>query len=91
MPARKTEEVRQHRTGLLTCEFDQVNTPGLYIENRAGFLFRIPEDALVPGRSPGIEILSTDPCVVTKISDDPFLPITKARMIAADLDLQAWF
>ena len=24
--------------------------------------------------------------IVTKLSDDPFIPLTKARMIAADLD-----
>ena len=25
--------------------------------------------------------------IVSKLSDDPFVPVTKARMIAADLDL----
>jgi len=28
---------------------------------------------------------------VTRISDDPYLPMTKARMIAADLDLPVNF
>ncbi len=54
-------------------------------------LLRIPADALIPGRSPAIEVLSDEPWLVTKISEDPFLPLTKARMIAADLDLQVRF
>jgi len=75
----------------MTCEFDQVDSPGVYIENRRGTLLRIPADSLIPGRSPAIEVISDEPWLVTKISEDPFLPLTKARMIAADLDLQVHF
>ena len=75
----------------MTCEFDQVDSPGTYIENRRGILLRIPTDSLIPGRSPAIEVISDEPWLVTKISEDPFLPLTKARMIAADLDLQVHF
>ncbi len=95
MPATKREsanvEAHHHRTGIVTSEFDQINRPGLYLENRTGALFRIPQDALVSGRSPALEILCNEPCIVTKISDDPFVPVTKARMLAADLDLQINF
>ncbi len=93
MPATKREnvEVPHRRTGFVTSEFDQVNTPGLYVENRTGALWRIPQDALVPGRSPALEILCNEPFIVTKISDDPFMPVTKARMIAANFDLQINF
>ncbi len=93
MPVMKREhtDIPHHRPGLFSCEFDAINTPGLYIENRTGILLRIPEDALVPGRSPAIEILSNDTWIVTKISDDPFMPVTKARMIAADLDIRTNF
>ncbi len=73
--------------GLLSCEFSQINAPGVYIEQRTGTLLRVPEDAVVPGRSPVLEIVTNDPWVVSKISDNPFLPLTKARMVAADLDL----
>jgi hypothetical protein len=77
--------------GLLTCEFSQVNEPGLYVETQTGALVRIPEDAVRPNRSPALSIIHREPWVVTKISDDPFLSITKARMVAADLDLAVNF
>ncbi len=79
------------RSGFVTCEFDAINEPGVYVENRTGVLMRIPEDALVPGRSPALEVLCHEPWVVTKISNDPYLPVTKARMIAADFDLRINF
>jgi hypothetical protein len=83
-------EVNRHK-GILTCEFDQINAPGSYVEQRTGTLLRVPEDALVPGRSPVLEVVTNEPWVVSRISDDPFLPLTKARMLAADLDLYVNF
>jgi len=38
-----------------------------------------------------MEILGKDDPHVTKISTNPFLPVTKARMIASDLDLEVNF
>ncbi|MFQ5700824.1 MAG: hypothetical protein ACE5HU_03155 [Acidobacteriota bacterium] len=75
----------------MTCRFDKIESPGVYVEDRTGVLLRIPEDALLPGRSPSIEVLSNEPWYVTKISDDPYIPLTKARLLAADLDLQVGF
>ena len=48
-------------------------------------------DALKSGRFPMIEILGKDILYVTKLSDNPFMPLTKARMIAADNDLTVNF
>jgi hypothetical protein len=45
----------------------------------------------MPGRSPVLEMVGYDPLFVTKISDDPFLAVSKARMLAADCDAQAHF
>ncbi len=67
--------------------FGNLGEAGTYLLNETGHLLRVPEDAVKVGRSPVIEILSREPLVVTKLSDDPFLTINKARMIAADLDL----
>ena len=75
----------------LTCGFQQIESPGLYLERRSGALLRVPEDAVVPGRSPVIDVVATEPWIVTKIADDPYLPLTKARMIASNLDLQVGF
>ena len=67
--------------------FGNLSEAGTYLWNETGHLFRVPEDAVKVGRSPVIEILGKEPVVVTKLSDDPFLTINKARMIAANLDL----
>ncbi len=67
--------------------FESITNPGCYICNWSGHLLRIPEDALKPGRSPVLNIKGADTLFVTKISTDPFLPVTKARMLAADCDV----
>ena len=87
LPKRETAETHHRRGGFITCEFEDVNSPGVYVERQTGNLLRIPEDALAPGRSPALEVLSNEPWIVTKISNDPYLPVTKARMVAADFDL----
>ncbi len=71
--------------------FDCIREPGTYISNWTGHLIRVPEDALQLGRSPLIEIRGKEPLFVTKLSDDPFLSLSKARMLAADLDIAVNF
>ncbi len=67
--------------------FSDVRTPGCYVARVSGDLFRVPEQALAEGNSPHMEIVSQPPKVVTKIADDPWVPINKARRLAADADL----
>lgn len=74
-----------------TYEFGDIHDPGAYVCNWSGHLLRIPEDALEPGRSPVLEIRGKEPLKATKISDDPFVTLTKARMIASDLDMAVSF
>ncbi len=71
--------------------FEEVREPGAYVCNATGNLFRIPEDGLVGGRSPCIEIVCKQGTMMTKLSDDPWIPISKARQLAADSDLQVNF
>lgn len=71
--------------------FEDLNSPGTYYSLWTGHLIRVPEDGVKPGRSPVIEIIGKEPMMVTKLSDDPYLVLTKARMIAADLDLEVNF
>jgi hypothetical protein len=75
----------------ITCDFDQINSPGCYVLNHTGTLLRIPEDALIPGRSPAIDTVSHQKWIVTKIAEDPYIPLTQARMSAADMDLYVNF
>ena len=71
--------------------FENIEEPGTYVSNWTGHLVRVPEDALKSGRSPLIEIRGKEAMFVTKLSDDPYLTLSKARMLAADLDLDVNF
>jgi hypothetical protein len=71
--------------------FGDLNEPGTYLSNWSGHLIRVPGDGVVMGRSPVIEIIGKDPMFVTKLSDNPYIAVSKARMLAADLDLPVNF
>ena len=74
-----------------TVPFDSINEPGCYVCNWSGHLLRVPEDGVAPGRSPLINIVGHDPLYVTKISDNPFITLTKAKMVASNLDINVNF
>ncbi len=74
-----------------TFGFDQIESPGAYVCNWSGHLLRIPEDGVKAGRSPIIGLVATEPPTVTRISPDPFISLTKARMVASNLDLPVRF
>ncbi len=69
-----------------TIPFEAIQEPGCYVCNWSGHLLRVPEDGVAAGRSPLISIVGGEPLFVTKLSDNPFLPLTKAKMIASNLD-----
>jgi hypothetical protein len=85
------KEVEYRRFNVLQVPFDEIEAPGTYYSNWSGHLIRIPEDGLKAGCSPVIDIRGKAPMIVTKLSDDPYVTLTKARMIAADLDLDVNF
>ncbi len=75
-----------------TCvPFDSIQEPGCYICNWNGHLVRIPEDGVTPGRSPMINIIGAEPLYVTKISENPYVTVTKARLLASNFDLPVNF
>jgi hypothetical protein len=69
-----------------TVPFESIQEPGCYICNWSGHLLRVPEDGIAAGRSPLVNIIGTEPLYVTKLSENPFVNITKAKMIASNLD-----
>lgn len=71
--------------------FENINEPGTYICQWNGHLLRVPEDGVSAGRSPMINLIGPDPLFVTKISDNPWIALTKARILAANYDLQVNF
>ncbi len=70
----------------VTVPFNEMNEPGCYYCHQSGWLYRVPEDGLAPGHSPMITVCSADQNFVTKISDDPYTPVGKAREICANWD-----
>jgi len=87
----KVEPTSRFRTPKESLAFSEVHTPGCYVGRGTGDLYRIPVEALGEGQNPQVEIVSTPPRVVTKITDDPWIPINKARHLAADADLTVGF
>ncbi len=82
-----SENYYENKTRGTQVPFEAIQDPGTYICNWSGHLLRVPEDALKPGRSPLICITGSEPLFVTKISDDPYVAISKARLLAANCDL----
>ena len=71
--------------------FDQISEPGCYICNWSGHLLRVPPDGIALGRSPLLNMVGSRPLYVTKVCDNPFVTVTKVRMLAADFDLAVNF
>ena len=71
--------------------FENIAEPGAYICNWSGHLLRVPEDGVAPGRSPMLNIIGPEPLYVTKISDNPYITVTKARILASNWDLSVNF
>lgn len=84
-------EIERRVTHVSQVPFDEIEEPGTYYCNWSGHLIRIPEDGLKAGSSPVIDIRGTEPMICTRLSEDPYITLSKARMLAADLDLDVNF
>ncbi len=71
--------------------FERIEEEGAFVCNWSGHLLRVPEDAIATGRSPLIGMVGPENLFVTKISDNPYVPLTKARLLASNLDVAANF
>ena len=80
-----------HTYPVMTFPWDKINSPGTYVCNWSGHLLRVPEDGVTAGRSPMLNIIGHEPLYVTKISDDPYIPLTKARLQASNFDINVNF
>ena len=74
-----------------TVPFDSIQEPGAYICNWSGHLLRVPDDGITPGRSPLVNMVGCETLWVTKIHDNPYCTVTKARLIASNYDLPVNF
>jgi hypothetical protein len=87
----KSEPQPRTTRSYITVEFYNISEPGTYVCNWSGHLLRVPEDGVTPGRSPMIDMIGTEPLWVTKISDDPYITRTKARIVASNYDVYVNF
>ncbi len=61
-------------------KYRNIDTPGAYISEDTGDLFRFTGSALNPGHSPNLWIESTNPQMFVKISDDPAVQSEQAAL-----------
>jgi hypothetical protein len=71
--------------------FDQITEPGAYICNWNGHLLRIPYEALSKSGTPAWNVVGAEPLFVTKVSNDPFVTLSQARMLACNFDINVNF
>lgn len=74
-----------------TIPFEGVNKPGTYVCKWSGHLLRVPEADVSTGPWPRMNMFGHGPMFVTGISDDPYIPMTKARLLASNFDLNVNF
>ena len=87
----KSEPRSSTTNRFITVEFQSISEPGTYVCNWSGHMLRVPEDGVTQGRSPMIDMSGNEPLWVTKISDDPYITRTKARLLAANWDVHVDF
>jgi len=70
--------------------WEQVNEPGAYVERGTGDLYRILPEAIGPASSPnrrqGLQGIR-----LVKLSSDPFLTLTQARLLCAEASIEPNF
>ncbi len=86
-----TGTIDRYRTRKYTVPFNNINEPGTYYFHPTGMLVRIPPNAVIPGHSPTINLCWVEETYCTKISDDPWMPLGKARETCANWDLEVNF
>lgn len=70
---------------------DQINEPGAYVSRGSGDLIRVPVSGASCGDAELMDKHMSEPIYVTRISRDPFLAISSARVAAANLDIKISF
>ncbi len=70
---------------------EDVKKPGAYVCLGSGDLIRVTGTGGVPDDMPSLQNCDPKTVSVTRISIDPFVSITQARMTAANLDIEINF
>jgi hypothetical protein len=88
----KTRSVEpQQRFSLPEVGWDELNEPGAYVERGSGDLYRVPQEALIPGGSPIIHKESQGASRLVKVSPNPFVTTLEARLRCAQHNIEPNF
>jgi len=88
----KTRSVEpQQRFSLPEVSWESVTQPGAYVERGSGDLYRIPQEALIPGSSPIIHKESNGASRLVQISPNPFVTSLEARLRCAQHNIEPNF
>lgn len=72
--------------------WNEVNQPGSYVCNDTGRLLRVPVTGLKDGKTPIIEFHGPQgPSKVTRLSDNPLLPIADLRTLSTTAQIKPQF
>lgn len=94
MQATQQESHGRHGTHQATREvvgWTNIDQPGFYVNKATGQGFRITRELLIPGASPALSFLGADNERFVLISEDPYVPVTAAKMLCADNDVSPNF
>ena len=88
----KTRSVEpQQRFTLPEVSWDELNEPGAYVERGTGDLYRVPQEAIIPGGSPIIHKESMGASRLVQISKNPFVTSLEARLRCAQHNIEPNF
>ncbi|PYV81444.1 MAG: hypothetical protein DMG05_30015 [Acidobacteria bacterium] len=92
MEQTKTKSVEpQQRFSLPEVTWDDLNEPGAYVERGSGDLYRVPQEALIPGGSPIIHKESVGASRLVLVSRNPFATTLEARLRCAQHSIEPNF
>ncbi|MFQ6102997.1 MAG: hypothetical protein ACE5OP_01750 [Candidatus Glassbacteria bacterium] len=83
-------EVGRHRD-FSVYPIYEIDSPGCYISNQSGNLFRVTPEMLSIGGTVFTNFVSRDPWYFTKLTDDYLMPLDEVRILAANANLRPNF
>ena len=84
-------EAYPDQEGLIWHPLGDVTEPGAYVCRESGDLVRIAPTGAAWDSSELIETQEAEPVYVVRIHPDPFVTISRARVLAANLDVEISF
>jgi hypothetical protein len=81
----------QQRRSLFETTWEELTHAGAYVEEGTGDLYRVPEEAFLQGNTPAISKVSKQNRRLIQVSDNYAVPINRARMVAANHNIEPNF